>query len=219
MFGDYFKEIPGCIKNVNLILSMYGTIHSKMMNDTWTYFTISPAGIEFIESGGFAGKKEREDYKREMENLNRELARLNKESLEYKRAKTGKLYSVKVEPEAMAIIEKYKGVNYLVDIMDTFADYRNFLHRMGIALKQIGGMERVGRGGKKVRTPLFPELSSYWSRHTWATIAAELDIPKETISEALGHSIGSEVTSIYIKFDRKKVDEANRKVIGLINGE
>lgn len=139
--------------------------------------------------------------------------------LEYKRAKTGKLYSVKVEPEAMAIIEKYKGVNYLVDIMDTFADYRNFLHRMGIALKQIGGMERVGRGGKKVRTPLFPELSSYWSRHTWATIAAELDIPKETISEALGHSIGSEVTSIYIKFDRKKVDEANRKVIGLINGE
>lgn len=85
LFGDYFKEIPGCIKSVNLILSMYGTIHSKMMNDTWTYFTISPAGIEFIESGGFAGKKEREDYKREMENLNRELARLNKESLEYKK--------------------------------------------------------------------------------------------------------------------------------------
>ena len=137
--------------------------------------------------------------------------------LEYKRAKTGKLYSVKVEPEAMAIIDKYKGVGYLLDIMDTFADYRNFLHRMGIALKQIGGMKRVGRGGKKVRTPLFPELSSYWSRHTWATIAAELDIPKETISEALGHSIGSEVTSIYIKFDRKKVDEANRKVIDYVN--
>lgn len=139
--------------------------------------------------------------------------------LEYKRAKTGKLYSVKVEPEAMAIIEKYKGVNYLLDVMDTFADYKNFLHRMGIALKQIGGMERVGRGGKKVRTPLFPELSSYWSRHTWATIAAELDIPKETISEALGHSIGSEVTSIYIKFDRKKVDEANRKVIDYVNAQ
>ena len=137
--------------------------------------------------------------------------------LEYKRAKTGKLYSVKVEPEAMAIIDKYKGVGYLLDIMDSFTDYRNFLHRMGISLKQIGGMKRVGRGGKKVRTPLFPELSSYWSRHTWATIAAELDIPKETISEALGHSIGSEVTSIYIKFDRKKVDEANRKVIDYVN--
>lgn len=117
----------------------------------------------------------------------------------------------------MEIINRYRGKGYLLDIMDTFVDYKNFLHRMGIALKQIGGMERTGRGGKKVRTPLFPELSSYWSRHTWAMIAAGLDIPKETISETLGHSIGSEVTSIYIKFDRKKVDEANRKVIDFIS--
>lgn len=132
--------------------------------------------------------------------------------LEYKRAKTGKLYSVKVEPEAMAIIEKYKGKNYILDIMDTFANYKNFLHRMGVSLKQIGKMERIGRGGKKVRTPLFPELSSYWSRHTWATIAASLDIPKETIAAALGHG-GNTVTDIYIRFDQQKVDEANRKVI------
>ena len=138
--------------------------------------------------------------------------------LEYKRAKTGKLYSVFIEPEAWEIIERYRGTEYLLDVMETFKDYKNFLHRMGIALKQIGGLERVGRGGKKVRTPLFPELSSYWSRHTWATAAASLDIPKETISEALGHSIGSEVTSIYINFDRKKVDEANRKVIDMVNG-
>lgn len=133
--------------------------------------------------------------------------------LEYKRAKTGKLYSIKIEPEAMEIINRYRGNNYLLNVMDEYKDYRNFLHRMGIALKEIGTMERVGRGGKKVREPLFKDLSSYWSRHTWATIAASIDIAKETISEALGHSIGSEVTSIYIKFDHKKVDEANRKVI------
>lgn len=138
--------------------------------------------------------------------------------LEYKRAKTGKLYSIKVEPEAIEIIDRYKGKGYLLNIMDEYKDYKNFLHRMGIALKEIGVMERVGRGGKKVREPLFKDLSSYWSRHTWATIAASIDIPKETISEALGHSIGSSVTSIYIKFDRKKVDEANRKVIDHLLG-
>ena len=44
----------------------------------------------------------------------------------------------------------------------------------------------------------------------------ELDIPKETVSAALGHSIGSRITSIYIDFDRKKVDKANRKLIDLI---
>lgn len=135
---------------------------------------------------------------------------------EYKRAKTHKLYSIKVHPEAMAIIEKYRGEKYLLNIMDEYLDYKNFLHRMGIVLKQIGEVERVGRGGKKIRQPLFPDISSYWTRHTWATIAASLDIPKETISAGLGHEIGSGVTSIYIDFDQKKVDEANRKVIDYV---
>lgn len=138
--------------------------------------------------------------------------------LEYKRAKTGKLYSIKIEPEAMSILEKYKGKNYLLNIMDEYKDYKNFLHRMGIALKEIGSTTRKGRGGKKLRMPLFPDISSYWARHTWATIAASLDIPKETISAALGHEIGSPITSIYIKFDQNKVDEANRKVIDYVNG-
>ena len=138
--------------------------------------------------------------------------------LEYKRAKTGKLYSVLLQPEALEIIERYRGKDYLLNVMDEYKDYRNFLHRMGIALKEIGPVQRVGRGGLKVREPLFPDLSSYWSRHTWATIAAELDVPKETISEALGHSIGSEVTAIYIRFDQKKVDAANRLVIDHVNG-
>jgi hypothetical protein len=44
-----------------------------------------------------------------------------------------------------------------------------------------------------------------------------LDTPKETISAALGHNIGSDVTSIYIKFDLKKVDDANRRVIDYMN--
>ena len=137
--------------------------------------------------------------------------------IEYNRAKTNKLYSIKVEPEAMEIIERYKGKDFLLNVLDGYSNHKDFLHRMGIGLKQIGPVTRSGLGGKKTIEPLFPEISSYWARHTWATIAAELDIPKETISEALGHEIGSAVTSIYIKFDRKKIDEANRKVIDYLN--
>lgn len=137
--------------------------------------------------------------------------------IEYSRAKTNKLYSIKVEPEAMEIIERYKGKDFLLNVLDGYGNYKDFLHRMGIGLKQIGPVTRSGLGGKKTIEPLFPEISSYWARHTWATIAAELDIPKETISEALGHEIGSAVTSIYIKFDRKKIDGANRKVIDYLN--
>lgn len=145
------------------------------------------------------------------------LKQLVNDRVEYNRAKTGKHYSIKVEPEAMEIIERYKGENWLLNILDDYGNYQDFLHRMGIGLKQIGPVERKGLGGKKNITPIFPDISSYWSRHTWATLAAELDIPKETISAALGHEIGSEVTSIYIKFDRRKIDEANRKVIDYIN--
>lgn len=133
--------------------------------------------------------------------------------LEYRRAKTGRLYSILIQPEAAEIIRRYKGKGYLLNIMDEYGNYKDFLHRMNDSLRKIGSVERKGRGGKKTVTPLFPELSSYWARHTWATIAASLDIPKETISAALGHEIGSAVTSIYIDFDQKKVDEANRKVL------
>lgn len=65
-------------------------------------------------------------------------------------------------------------------------------------------------------TPLDKKLTWYWARYSWATYAAELDIPKDTISEALGHSHGAKVTGIYIKYNRDKVDAANRRVIDYV---
>lgn len=138
--------------------------------------------------------------------------------LEYERAKTYKAYSIKIEPEAQEIIDRYKGEEFLLSIMEERKEnYTSFLQRMSKALKTIGPSERKGRGGKKTHTPLFPDISQYWCRHTWATIAAELDIPKETIAAALGHDMGNTTTAIYINFNQKKVDEANRHVIDFLN--
>ena len=136
--------------------------------------------------------------------------------IEYRRSKTGRLFSVKVEPEALAIINKYRGTKYLLDVLDTYKNYKDFVHRMNNNLQQIGTVTRKGLGGKKFREPLFPKLSTYWARHTWATLAAELDIPDATISLALGHSSGNRVTNIYINRNQKKVDEAYRKVINYL---
>ena len=137
--------------------------------------------------------------------------------LEYERAKTYKGYSIKIEPEAKRIMEKYKGKDHLLLFCDEHSDYKYILQRMSKVLKTIGPWKRKGRGGKKTHTPLFPDLSQYWCRHTWATIAAELDIPKETIAAALGHDMGNTTTAIYINFNQKKVDEANRRVIDFLN--
>lgn len=144
--------------------------------------------------------------------------------IEYRRAKTGRLYSIEVLPEAMAIIDKYKGKNYLLDVMDVYASYKDFAARMNENLQEIGKLEWVKnkaketkfvKANKKKITPLFPDITTYWARHSWATVAAGLEIPKETISASLGHG-GNETTDIYIDFDRKKIDKANREVLKAI---
>ena len=135
--------------------------------------------------------------------------------IEFYRAKTNRLYSIKVEPEALEIIERHRGENYLLDILDRWKSHKDFIAKMNRTLKRIGEVKRVGLGGKKIYKPLFPEISTYWARHSWATIAASLDIPRDTIAHALGHG-NNTVTDIYIDFDQSKVDEANRKVINWV---
>ena len=131
---------------------------------------------------------------------------------EYIRSKTYKPYSIKIEPEAKVLLEKYKGKEHLISVMATRREYKAYLPRMNDALNRIGDVSVCNSKGKKVYKPLFPKISQYWCRHSWATIAAKLEIPKETIAAALGHG-GNTVTDIYIDFDRRKVDEANRRVI------
>lgn len=119
--------------------------------------------------------------------------------LEYKRSKTGRFYSVKIEPEAMEIINRYKGDgDYVVSFAQGMKSYRHFANRMNLALKRYA-----------------PGLTAYWARHTWATIAAKIDVPKDVIAMALGHGKQT-VTDIYINFDLTKIDDANRRVIDYI---
>ena len=137
--------------------------------------------------------------------------------LEYTRAKTGRLYSIKLEPEAVEILRRIgMGKNHLLASMDRYKDLHDYTRRLNEGLKRMGPVIGKGGNGSPKTKPMFPQLTSYWARHTWATLASELDIPKETISAALGHEIGSRITSIYIDYDQRKVDAANRRVIDCI---
>lgn len=143
--------------------------------------------------------------------------------LEYTRNKTKKKYSILVEPEAKELLERYRGKNYLVEVMDHCKDYHNYLHEMNDALGLIGPKyweevpsqeDLFGMPERILRVdPIIPDLTTYFSRHTWATFAYEIGIQMDTISQALGHSFGNKTTLIYVKPDQAKVDAANRKVI------
>ena len=118
--------------------------------------------------------------------------------LQYRRAKTGKNYSIKIEPEAQAIIDKYPGKDHLLSFGEKFGRWF-----------RCGCNETLGKIEKG--------LTWYYARYSWANYAVDLDIPKDIISEALGHKHGSTVTGIYIKYSLDKVDKANRQVIDYLN--
>jgi len=132
--------------------------------------------------------------------------------VEFRRSKSGRIYSIKMEPEALEIINKYQGKKYLIDVMERYGDYANYLHMLNKNLKEIG----ANKQDKKQQKSQFSHLSWYYARHTWATIAAELDIPDDVIKMALGHGKKT-ITDIYIKRNQKKVDDANRQVIDYLN--
>lgn len=135
--------------------------------------------------------------------------------LEYDRRKTGTPYSIKVEPEALAIIKRYRGKSFLLSPCDRYKDYRNYLHHMNDALKKLGiHYENRQRPSGE---PLFPELSTYWARHTWSSVAANLGVAKDINGKAMGHAWASDtVTDIYISIDPILIDNANREVIDAI---
>lgn len=124
----------------------------------------------------------------------------------YNRSKTHKEISVKVEPEALAILDKYRGKKYLLNVLDTYANTHNWTSKVDASLKAI-----AKRNG-------LPEITMYWARHTWATLVhADLGVDINTVADALGHQPPRKVTLIYIrKRDYSKVDEANRKFIDYI---
>lgn len=152
--------------------------------------------------------------------------------IRYRRSKTGVLCQLSVPPEARAIIERYRGDERLLWFGERLKPgaegWHDWLHRFNEGLQKVGPsgymyVRRRGQcGGKqrvKVYNALFPELTSYWARHTWATLAAEIDVPDAVIDAALGHRSPCRMADIYIRRDARKVDEAVRRVIEYVNGK
>ena len=152
--------------------------------------------------------------------------------IRYRRSKTGVLCQLSVPPEARAIIERYRGARHLLWFGERLKPgaegWHDWLHRFNEGLQKVGPsgymyVRRKGQcGGKqrvKVYNALFPELTSYWARHTWATLAAEIDVPDAVIDAALGHRSPCRMADIYIRRDARKVDEAVRRVIEYVNGK
>ena len=140
---------------------------------------------------------------------------IDKDRLFYKRVKTGKEYSIKLTDSVQEIINYYikgKGKNdYLFPIIkrtdnpfDTLKDINNCLKTHNKYLKKIAEIAGVSAN-----------MTSYVSRHSWASIANFSGIPIGIISEGLGHEDIKTTQTYLADFNYSDIDEANKLISNL----
>ena len=130
--------------------------------------------------------------------------------INYVRRKTGQQFSVKVSDKVNAIIARYNDLKhpdtYIFPIIyrkeNQYLDYRNSMRLMNKKLKKISGL-----------LMLDIPLTTYVTRHSWATIAKRSGISTAVISEGLGHTT-EEITQVYLdSFENEVLDNANDQII------
>jgi hypothetical protein len=135
--------------------------------------------------------------------------------LTYKRTKTrGRrsdeaLISIKVEPEVLPLIAKYrdKTGKRVFNFYDLYSTYETFNANVNKGLKHVTEKLKIE-----------DSLSTYFARHSWATIGRnDCDLSREDIHVCLNHIDNNlKVTDLYIAKKWTVIDNANRKVIDLL---
>ena len=131
--------------------------------------------------------------------------------LYYGRSKSDKPLAIKIVPELKEILDYYlvgkQKKQYLFPTnydgsTGHYQKYKSQRRRMNERLKIIA--KDAGIEGT---------FTTYYIRHTWATIAKYMGISTELISEALGHS-SLKTTQVYLRdFDNEVLDEVNAMVV------
>lgn len=139
---------------------------------------------------------------------------LHGDLLTYRRRKTGAWLTVRVEPEAMRLIEKLKSSDpdspYLFPFVQSagaegYRQYTNALRHFNHQLKLLAA---------QLQHPV--HLSSYAARHSWATLANYHNFQPELISNAMGHS-SVKVTETYFKRHAdERIHEMNRNLLSYL---
>lgn len=129
----------------------------------------------------------------------------------YRRRKTGAWLTVRVEPEAMKLIQALKSRDpdspYLFPFIkhsgkDEYTQYQHALRKFNRNLKILSAMF-----GKHI------SLSSYSARHSWATIANFCNYQQELISNAMGHSSVKVTETYFQQHSNDRIHAMNRGLL------
>ncbi len=105
----------------------------------------------------------------------------------YDRFKKGKEFSIRLEPEALEIIKRYKGKKMLLNASEKFKDHRIFFRFIN---HNISGNKPRNVHGILTRLNIQKNVTTKWARHTWATIARNsCRIDKSDVALCLGWGV------------------------------
>lgn len=142
-----------------------------------------------------------------------DLAHLRKSNMKgkfitYRRRKTGQAILVPIHAYMEEIIKRYsrRDTSYLLPIIrhgtDTQKQYEAALRRVNNSLKTIAKLAEISA-----------PLTTYVSRHTWASSAKRKGVPIATISDALGHD-SVQTTEIYLsQISTEELENANNLIL------
>ncbi len=133
-------------------------------------------------------------------------------TLIYRRRKTNQEMHILWEPCMQEIVERYSSdkSEYLLPIItkpeNEYQQYLNAQHKINVNLKKIAKLIEFNT-----------TLTFYCARHSWASIAKNINIPTAVISEAMGHT--SEITTkIYLaSFEDSVINNANKLIINQLS--
>lgn len=131
--------------------------------------------------------------------------------IDTKRAKTSRTarkvrLRLLIQPEAKEIIERYADPKKKKLIVTKYANLPTLRWCINDSIR------------KSCNELNIPRMSFTYARHSWATIAGELDVPDTIIDKALMHSTSGKMIEKYRQFDFSKVDRANRMVMNHVLG-
>ncbi|MDL2222784.1 site-specific integrase [Bacteroidales bacterium OttesenSCG-928-M11] len=134
--------------------------------------------------------------------------------LSYVRRKTGQQIDMKVSAEMKQIIESFadevKASPYLFPIISTNEKnlqvrYETALRTQNDRLKELAALAGLNK-----------PLSTHWTRHSWATLAKQLNVTLRVISECLGHN-SEKTTLIYLdSLENSVLDEASELIASAV---
>ncbi len=133
--------------------------------------------------------------------------------VQYKRRKTGKFYDIKITDNLKPIIDYYaqgkEKSEFLLPIIKRevlaeqyldIATSRRYYNRL---------LERIAKDAK-----IDEHLTSYVSRHSFASIANNMAIPVTAISEMLGHQKLTTTQTYLASLNKEIIDDYNAQIIG-----